>query len=500
MKIIEPEVVFSHEAGVGTYARATKVGTMRQLGPRLFTANLRDDPAIICRRNAWRILTGYFPDALLSDRTALELEPTPDGSVFFISGRTTKIDLPGLRLRPRHGLGPLPGDYLFRTGVQASSMARAYLENMRHSRKRSSERRTVIRRELEERLERFLRNSGEDLFNRVRDDIVRLGQRLNMAVEAAELSRLMGTLLGTKNETMSSDVGRARQRGEPIDPRRVQLFEELHDALRRVAWPEDIQDGVTDHGYRNRALFEAYFSNFIEGTEFEINEAMQVMESQIPPVDRPKDGHDVLGTFAVVSSRDAMSRSYGNFSEFEELLAARHANVMQGRPEERPGRYKTGVNRAGTTVFVKPDDVRGTLRAGFQLLTQLDHPLQRALFAMFFVSEVHPFGDGNGRVARIMMNGELVRHDCSPVIIPIVYRDNYVAALKGLSQSGVTEGYMRAMSFAFRYTRAIPWNSFVEAQRILTRTNAFERSADAERRGEFLRIPTSADLYEPIDA
>jgi Fic/DOC family protein len=38
----------------------------------------------------------------------------------------------------------------------------------------------------------------------------------------------------------------------------------------------------------------------------------------------------------------------------------------------------------------------------------LDTALERAVYTMFHISEVHPFDDGNGRVARVMMNAELV--------------------------------------------------------------------------------------------
>jgi hypothetical protein len=41
----------------------------------------------------------------------------------------------------------------------------------------------------------------------------------------------------------------------------------------------------------------------------------------------------------------------------------------------------------------------------------LDHPFKRAAFMLFLISEVHPFIDGNGRVARVMMNAELVAGD-----------------------------------------------------------------------------------------
>ena len=38
----------------------------------------------------------------------------------------------------------------------------------------------------------------------------------------------------------------------------------------------------------------------------------------------------------------------------------------------------------------------------------LDTPFARAVFIMFLVSEVHPFVDGNGRIAPIMKRAELV--------------------------------------------------------------------------------------------
>jgi Fic family protein len=43
----------------------------------------------------------------------------------------------------------------------------------------------------------------------------------------------------------------------------------------------------------------------------------------------------------------------------------------------------------------------------FEIGHRLIDPFQRAVYVMFVVAEVHPFLDGNGRVARIAMNAEL---------------------------------------------------------------------------------------------
>ncbi len=43
--------------------------------------------------------------------------------------------------------------------------------------------------------------------------------------------------------------------------------------------------------------------------------------------------------------------------------------------------------------------------------TRHSEPFAKAICMMFLVSEVHPFNDGNGRVARVTMNAELSSQD-----------------------------------------------------------------------------------------
>lgn len=127
----------------------------------------------------------------------------------------------------------------------------------------------------------------------------------------------------------------------------------------------------TDEVRTNEAFFEAYFSNFIEGTEFEVEEAVDIVFNGNIPEERPKDAHDILGTYEVVSDRREMVVTPGDFEGFVGLLRRRHARIMAGRLEVLPGVFKSKVNRAGTTTFVKPEDVVGTLREGFRIYQRL---------------------------------------------------------------------------------------------------------------------------------
>ena len=48
-------------------------------------------------------------------------------------------------------------------------------------------------------------------------------------------------------------------------------------------------------------FFEAYFSNFIEGTEVGVDEARRIAIDGEVPLVRPTDAHDVVATYRLVS-------------------------------------------------------------------------------------------------------------------------------------------------------------------------------------------------------
>jgi len=486
-----PEAFVSTADTTVAVSRAVKAGRLRKLASRLYTRNLVETPEKIIRRNLWQIVDGYFPGALIADRTALENAAADDGSVCLITVRGADIKLPGLVLRPRRGSGPLPTDRPFIGGLFLCSIARAYLENMRPSRARSDRLpRTLTRKELEERIDVFIRRSGEEGVNRLRDDILAQSLALGLEAEAKELDALFGTMLGTREAEMVSQTGRARRAGRPYDPDRLELFHVLQRALRGHFPVPLTVSRRSPESLATLAFFEAYFSNFIEGTEFEVDEAVDIVFNGVIPAERPDDAHDVLGTWRVVSDEEEMSRLPTTGAELMQLLRRRHAAIMERRPNKGPGVFKTGSNRVGTNVFVAPDLVEGTLDQGFALARSLESALQRAIFMMFLVAEVHPFADGNGRTARIMMNAELVAAGEQRIIIPTVYRNNYLAALRALTQDSAPTPLIRTLDYAQQWTNAIPWGPIKESQLAMEVCNAFFEPNKADREGIRLMMPS----------
>lgn len=495
-----PEVIFPTSRKMTKWISAEMAkGRLRKLGPRLYTSNLKDEPEVIIRRNLWHIVAGYCPGALVADRTAFEAKPAPDGSVFVIANRSRSVDLPGVKIRPRPGVGPLASDRQFMTDLYLSSRPRAFLENLRPSRARGGVARTLPRAKIEEFLERDLASGGEDALNRTRDEARAVAAEIGLHDEMAELDKLIGALLGTRMARMSAPVAIARAEGHPYDPRRLELFTSYAAQMSALSPVIRKEVALSTAGRANLAFFEAYFSNFIEGTEFAVEEAHDIVFNNVIPQDRPEDAHDIAGTFEIVSNSDEMSLRPTSVENFLDLLRRRHARVMAARPDKRPGRFKEKPNRAGGTDFVMPELVNGTLARGFEIYQSLGEPFARAAFIMFLVAEVHPFVDGNGRIARIMMNAELVAAGEQRVIIPIIYRNNYIAALKALSNDARGDPLARVLEYAQRYAGSIPFETFDKANFVMARTNAFLRPDEAEEAGVRLTLPTSDLLQEAGD-
>ena len=230
------------------------------------------------------------------------------------------------------------------------------------------------------------------------------------------------------------------------------------------------------------SLFDAYFSNFIEGTEFAVDEAAHIVFDGRIPAQRPRDAHDILGVWSIVSDEAELRRTPTTPEDFIDILRKRHRRIFSSRPDIGPGEFKSAPNQSGATLFVLPEDVVGTLEQAFQLRESLETAFQRAVYMLFLVSEVHPFADGNGRIARIMMNAELASSGEERIVIPTAYRGSYLSALRALTHDGATEPLIRMLDFAQRWTLAVDWRDVEATAAQLDSCNAFPR-AEAEEEG-----------------
>ena len=449
-------------------------GRIRSVGPRLYVSVPESQTATTLRQTWSTIVARLFPDALITHRTALEFRPSPAGEIFINASSHREVKYPGLVLKFIRGPGPLRDDPQFLT-IRSSSLPRAFLENL--SRGRASRSRVLPIEEIEASLEKILHVGGEVELNRLRDRAREIADELGWKAEIKRLDGVIGTLLGTRKGKVSSSIAQARAAGEPFDASCLERMQLLFADL-RIALPRTLDSFTAEDHFKNKAFFESYFSNYIEGTTFEVSEAEEIIFDKKIPASRPKDAHDVAGTFEIVSDQGEMRRTPNDFDELIQLLRARHERMLAQRPEVAPGRFKTEPNRAGETRFVHPDYVRGTLRKGWELYRGLEPGLPRAIFIAFLVSDVHPFVDGNGRTSRIMMNAELVSAGQPTIIIPTVFRDDYLQALRALSRRNRPAPLVQSLIRAQKLSH-LEFSPYPSILKELTRRNWFREPDEA---------------------
>ena len=492
-------VFFDDDDGVAsttTLRRAVADGQLRRLAPRLYTADLTSDPAEVVAHNLWRILGRMIPDAVIVDRSAAADGKVIDGVLYVATDqRHSSLRLPGVEVRVRpHGTGTeVTDDLPWPNGLRMSRPARVLVDNLVSTRGRGDRAaRTLSLAELEDWLARKASFTEQTRVLRLRDDAIRLASQMDAADRVDEIRALFDRLEG--REPLSSDGGdlfSAVVQGRAWDERRVEMFAALAAGLAAHDDP-DVPERLPAGPYNlELPFFESYFSNYIEGTVFLVEEARRIIETQQPPAARPADGHDILGTYRCVADTVGRRAVSEDPSESLVFLRERHASILEGRPEMGPGEWKQANNRVGSYHFVAPHLVEGTLVKGLELASSVPAGFRRALFMMMMVSEVHPFTDGNGRVARVMMNAELSAVDEARIVIPTVFRNEYLGGVKrtSASQAQSLSAFVRVMSFAWRWTAAMPWEDRAATEGQLVATNALHEPDDAAFGAIKLRLP-----------
>jgi hypothetical protein len=449
-------------------------GKIRKIAPRIYSSNLTDPIEDIVRRNLFQILGRLYPGAVLSHRSAFEFQPTKTGHIYLTYSYTKNVKLPGITISFLEGSKAIEGDNPISGELYVSQKSRALLENLQPTKKNGEASKCLPSNELEEKLEQIIRVNGEEEINKIRDNARRIAEELNMHKEFDKLNRMISALLSTHaSKILSSPLAIARAFGFPYDPARIELFKKLFIELQKTEFKNRPDKNISSQSFRNFAFFESYFSNYIEGTVFEVDEAKQIIESNKPIAARNQDSHDVLGTFQLASNRTEMSVTPESAEQLIDILSYRHRVLLSARTDKNPGLFKDKNNFAGTTAFVDFNLVKGTLIQSFDFYKSLEHPFAKAVYMMFILSEAHPFLDGNGRLARIMMNAELVKEQQSKIIIPTVFRDDYIGTLKKLTKQGDCVPYIRMLQRAHEFSATIYGDDMKEMEKRLTESNAF---------------------------
>ena len=190
-----------------------------------------------------------------------------------------------------------------------------------------------------------------------------------------------------------------------------------------------------------------YTSNAIEGNTLTRKETALVVEEGITVSGKTLKEHfeainhvealDFIKKFVSKRRKDLTNREVLNI----------HSLILKKIDDENAGRYRSvAVRIRGADVILpNPLKVPELMESFFTWLHRKsnDHPAKIAADAHLKLVSIHPFSDGNGRTARLIMNLLLMQKGYPPAFIRKEDRDIYIDSIEKAQLSSVFEDYYR---------------------------------------------------------
>ena len=174
-----------------------------------------------------------------------------------------------------------------------------------------------------------------------------------------------------------------------------------------------------------------YTSNAIEGNTLTLSETAEVIEHGITVGGKrlrehleAQDHYDALIWMRTLAAAT---------TPFDELTVTElHRRIVARSQPDIAGIYSRFPRRVAnsTAIFPNPAKVPALMATYGAWLTDLSTSPGRAFEAHHRLTSIHPFGDGNGRTARLLMNLLLLRGGYPPVTVRPEDRRSYLAALE----------------------------------------------------------------------
>jgi fido (protein-threonine AMPylation protein) len=290
------------------------------------------------------------------------------------------------------------------------------------------------------RIEHIARDVGNARLADLLADVVATEQRVRIGRDRTGIGRelVVPPLVAASKTTRRPWLDRLRMM---MHDSREQVGEALRETPPGPRAP--LEDLVTDA--RIARANDAYHSTSIEGYRLAPGEVSLLLGGGVGGVADPSAIADVRSRMAIMgyaSAFDTLIRGFesdGRVPLTESLLLDLHLELF--RPSVEAGIVGAGELRGWRThpVFIRdtlyvpphPEKVPALMDLYFEELEpDSDHPLVQGTLAHLWLVWVHPFPDGNGRIARLLMNAAFLNAGRPWRTVRVDQRDAYFDALR----------------------------------------------------------------------
>jgi Fic family protein len=195
-----------------------------------------------------------------------------------------------------------------------------------------------------------------------------------------------------------------------------------------------------------------YTSNAIEGNTLTRRETALVVEKGITVGGKTLAEHlEATNHVEALDWAKGQIKRRPNQISFRDTLRI-HNLILKGIDDAHAGHYRSVPVRVSGSmvVFPSPRKVPDLMDAFHNWLGDKPnlHPIELAAEAHYRLVTIHPFVDGNGRTARLLMNLILMMQGYPPAIIRKRDRLNYIATLENAQTGGPKDPFVKLISKA----------------------------------------------------
>ncbi len=183
-----------------------------------------------------------------------------------------------------------------------------------------------------------------------------------------------------------------------------------------------------------------YSSNAMEGNTLTLSETKVILEDGLTVGGKPlRDCYEATGHAAAFDFMMTLTRDE-SLSVTEEIIRNLHRLFYEKIDSSVAGQYRDHQVFITGTEYIppRPEDIPEQMEdfiCELEIKKQLLHPVELAAFAHRRLVDIHPFADGNGRTARLLMNMILINRGYQPVTIAPVLRLEYYDALRAAQRA-----------------------------------------------------------------
>ena len=236
-------------------------------------------------------------------------------------------------------------------------------------------------------------------------------------------------------KVVSKELYLGKKIPDNIEEIKAKLMHESHKALVeklekirsnfQKEWKK-VPQSAKEKDLQEIAIAFTYNTNAIEGSTITLEETRLILEDKMAP---NKPLKDIRETESHAAAFLQMLKTKEELSD--ELLLKWHQNIFRETKPDIAGRFRSYPVRVGPYLAPDWQNVKNLMK---QLITFINesnlNSVELAARAHYMFEKIHPFGDGNGRIGRLLMNYILWKNGYPMLIIEYSKRKSYYKALQ----------------------------------------------------------------------